>query len=415
MELLYKKILTGLLIVIAVLVAVIFLWLGSYQMEGNNINLPATVGAVNSGEVKEEPKKQLEEHPKIIKAVYVTGWSAGSAKYITYLNSLLDTTEINAVVIDIKDGSGLVSYQTDIPAVNQYKTYYPKIKDINGLIKILHEKNIYVIGRIVVFEDNALAKARPDLAIYDKSATADPLRPVPWNNHGGISWVDPASKEVQDYNIELAKDGWNRGFDEINFDYIRFPTDGDTANVGFPVWDGETLLHLVIKDFFQNLRQSLPGVIISADLFGQVTVSKDDMGVGQLFEDSLEYFDYVEPMVYPSHYEPGFLGYESPVEHPYEVIKNAIGTAQLRRMAYLENNARQDENGNDIELKLAKIRPWIQDFDLGADYNAEMIIKEIDAVKDSLGEDFSGFMMWNPLNRYTEEAIKVESQDSSIK
>lgn len=403
-----KKVFTIILIAIAVLVAAIFLWLGSYEIEGNNINLPETVGAVNSDEIKEEPKKQLEENSKIIKAVYATGWSAGSFKYINYLNHLFETTQINAVVIDIKDGSGLVSYQTDIPAVNQYKAYYPKIKDINGLIEKLHEKNIYVIGRIVVFEDNALAQARPDLSIYDKSLTLDPSKPVPWKNHGGISWVDPASKEVQDYNIELAKDGWKRGFDEINFDYIRFPTDGNTANMGFPVFDGKIPMRLVIKGFFENLRQSLPGVVISADLFGQVTVNKDDMGIGQLFEDSFEYFDYVEPMVYPSHYQKGFLGYDIPAEHPYEIIKNAIDSAQLRIMAYLENNARQDENGNDIELKLAKIRPWIQDFDLGADYNAEMITKEIKAVEDSMKDNFTGFIMWNPLNRYTEEAILLE-------
>ena len=406
MEPIVKNFLIGLLAIVAVFTLVIFLWLGNYQVAENKISLPAIVGAVDLREDQEETKKQLEGYPDIVRAVYATGWSAGSTKYIAYLNHLFDTTQINAVVIDIKDGSGLVSYKTNIPEVEKYKTYYPKIKDIDQLIKSLHERGIYVIGRIVVFQDNALAEARPDLAVYDNSATEDVLKPVPWKNHGGISWVDPASKEAQDYNIKIAQEAWNRGFDEINFDYIRFPTDGDTGNMGFPFFDGKIPLNLVMKDFFKNLRQSLPGVIISADLFGQVTVSKNDMGVGQLFEDSLEYFDYVEPMVYPSHYEKGFLGYENPAEHPYEIMKNAIDTAQLRRMAYLENNSRQDENGKDVEFKLAKIRPWIQDFDLGADYNAEMIIKQINAVEDSLGENFSGFMMWNPLNRYTEEGIR---------
>ncbi len=171
--------------------------------------------------------KTLANSPFVIKAVYITGWSAGSKKYLTYLDGLFKTTQINAVVIDIKDYSGVVSYKTAAPKVQQYGTYYPEISDIDSLIGHLHSQGIYVIGRIVSFEDSALAKARPDLAVYDTSKTPINLEtqkisaPVLWGNNDGLYWLDPASNEVQDYDISIAKDAINHGFDEINFDYVQ--------------------------------------------------------------------------------------------------------------------------------------------------------------------------------------------------
>ncbi len=354
----------------------------------------------------EKSSKKLENPPDILKAMYITGWSAGSKNYLNYLHELLKITQINAVVIDVKDASGIVSYKTSAKKAKEYRAYHSEIPDVNDLVKKLHDQGIYVIGRIAVFEDPMLAQHRPNLAVYDKSKTTDSSLPVLWQDSNGLSWVDPASKEVWDYNIEIAKDALSHGFDEINFDYVRFPTDGNMDDVAFPVWDSNIPKHIIIKSFFKKLRESLPDAKISADLFGQTTTNTDDMGIGQIFEDSLGYFDYVCPMIYPSHYAEGFIGYKNPADHPYQVITYSLNSALARQKVYAKINEKL--NPGLARTALAKIRPWIQDFDLGALYDADMVKQEIKAVINSMGEDFDGYMLWNPSNYYTKEAITKE-------
>lgn len=350
----------------------------------------------------------LKNPPSIIKAVYVTGWSAGSKKYLAYLDSLIATTQINAVVIDVKDYSGMVSYDTGAPEAEQYHAYQAEIPDIDALITHLHAENVYVIGRVVVFEDPMLAKNRPDLAIYDTSKTTDKSHPVVWENSDGLAWMDPASPDVWNYNIEIAKDALSHGFDEINFDYVRFPTDGNAGNMGFPVWDGKTPRATVIKHFFETLRTSLPGATISADIFGQITTNTDDMGIGQVFENALPYFNYICPMVYPSHYVNGFMGYQNPADYPYQIISYAITTAVTRQKVFSDINSAPSNT-----LELAKIRPWLQDFNLGATYNASMVEQEIQATSDATKANYNGYLLWNASNIYTQGAIAKNSTDSN--
>ncbi|MCX6718242.1 MAG: GTP-binding protein [Candidatus Staskawiczbacteria bacterium] len=308
--------------------------------------------------------------PETIKAVYVTGYSAGTKSYVGYLSNFLDNTEINAVVIDLKGSDGVI-------------TYPKRISDIDTLVRFLHGKNIYVIGRIAVFEDPVYAKARPELAVYNKNGGL-------WQDRNGLLWLDPASKDVWDYNIFLAKDALaNHGFDEINFDYVRFPTDGKTGEAGFPVYDGKVAKAEIIKEFFEYTRQQLLNEKISIDLFGLTTVNKDDMGIGQIIEDAFYNFDYVCPMVYPSHFADGFIGFANPADHPYEVIKYSMDSALARKNI----------------IFLTKLRPWLQDFNLGAYYTADMVKQEIKAVQDSLASEYNGFMLWNPRNIYTQDAI----------
>jgi len=361
-------------------------------------NANVVVSAVGASNVV--PMPALENPPPVLRAVYVTGWSAGNKKYLEYVDSLFKTTQINAVVIDVKDSSGVISYTTDVPLPKQYKAYQERIPDINALIASLHSQGIYVIGRIAVFEDPELAKNRPDLAVYDTAKTTDPSKPVLWQDNNGLSWVDPASQQVWDYDVSIAKEAASHGFDEINFDYVRFPTDGERGTMGFPVWDQKTPKSDVIESFFKKLRNSLSDVKISSDIFGQTTTNTDDMGIGQIFENSLSYFDYISPMVYPSHYVDGFIGYNNPAEHPYEIIKYAIDGAVAREQVYA--NVVQTKSDPSIPLpKLAKIRPWIQDFNLGAEYNVDMVNQEIKAVSDATGKDFVGYLVWNPSNVYT--------------
>lgn len=371
------------------------------------------------------PPQKLSNPPAIIKAVYVTGHSAGSKKYLNYLTNLLAKTEINAVVVDIKDYSGLVSYNSAAEETKKYNLYNNAIPDINALVKFFHDKNIYVIGRIAVFEDPGYSKARPELAVYNKAKTSDLSKPILWQDNNGLSWLDPASKDVWDYNISLAKDVFSHGFDEVNFDYVRFPSDGKVENMGFPVWDGKSQKADIIKEFFQYLRANLPGEKISVDLFGQTTINKDDMGIGQLIENAFENFDYVSPMVYPSHYANEFMGFANPADHPYDIIKYSMDSALARENSFLDKQQVQDlpavgsnegttpvgvqptpSGPTHIIVPLAKFRPWLQDFNLGAYYTADMIKQEIKATQDALGSNFTGFMLWNPSNIYTRGAVE---------
>jgi len=299
---------------------------------------------------------------------------------------LARTTELNAVVIDIKDFSGEVAYETDVSEVKEYGAERLKIRNIEALIKRLHEANIYVIARVTVFQDPILARARPDLAV--QSIAQEGI----WADHKGLGWVDPASEEAWNYTVAIARDAASRGFDEINFDYVRFPSDGNLQDMRFPVWDEQTLQRAVIREFFSYLRERLDDVVISVDLFGLTTSSRDDLGIGQVIEDALEYFDYVYPMVYPSHYAMGYRGYRKPAEYPYEVVHFSMATAQTRLDALkLANSGRE----------FAKLRPWLQDFDLGARYDPLMVQSQVQAAKDALLEEYSGFLLWAPTNWYT--------------
>jgi hypothetical protein len=364
-------------ILLVLIACVYFIFLKGNFFNSEKVSTEAVSAKTNSADASTKNEKniletepvpqKLQNPPEIIKAVFVTGYSAGSKNYFNYLNSFLEKTEINAAVIDIKGSDGVVTYPKRIP-------------NINFLINYLHEKDIYVIGRIVVFQDPVFATFRPDLAISGYNS----------------SWMDPASKDVWDYNISLAKDALeNHGFDEINFDYVRFPSDGNTKNIEYPVYNGNPPAGgskaEIIKNFFEYVRKNLANQKISVDLFGQTTVNTDDMGVGQVIESAFLNFDFVCPMVYPSHYANGFAGFQNPAEHPYEIVKYSLDSAMARKNILVDNKA--------------KIRPWLQDFNMGSYYTAEMVKQEIQATKDSLKENYAGFMLWNPRNIYTAESV----------
>ncbi len=351
-----------------------------------------------------EIEKPSFQPPEKVKAIYVTSWSASRESYINYLIDLAKRTEINSAVIDIKDWSGYVAYDTGVPEVGEYGAKSIRIKDVGALIQKLHENGIYVIARIAVFQDPILARAKPELAVRSQSKlyflsfsflSSSSL----WLDRMGLAWIDPAAKEAWDYNVAIAKDALSQGFDEINFDYVRFPSDGDLQDMLFPLRDKETPKHLVIKEFFKYLRQQLPDAKLSVDLFGLSASSADDLGIGQIIEDAFEYFDYISPMVYPSHYAHGFLGFENPAQYPYEVVNYSTKMASQRLLVF-----KQSQKSN------AQIRPWLQDFNLGATYNAQIVRKEIQAVYDATGDNFNGFMLWNASNIYTEGALEPEGQ-----
>jgi len=336
-------------------------------------------------------KKSTFKAPETIKSIYLTSWSVSSPYMVNYAIDLAKNTEINAVVIDVKDWSGYIRYDTEVPEAQEYNAERVIIRDITALVEKFHKEGIYTIARITVFQDPILALAKPDLAVRRKSDES-----LLWLDRSGLAWIDPAAKESWDYNIAITQDALNQGFDEINFDYVRFPTDGDLKDMSFPVWNASTTFrHQVIKSFYSYLREQLPDAVLSVDLFGLSTVSSN-FGIGQNIEDAYQYFDFVCPMVYPSHYAPMYLGHENPAEYPYEIVKYSMESALARLKVF-----------NEVFSTEVKLRPWLQDFDLGADYDKDMVRLEIDAVFDALGEDFSGFMLWSADNIYTRDALLI--------
>lgn len=367
-------------------------------------------------------QERLAGPPAVVKGIYLTGWSSGSDSKINSAIGLIRGTELNAVVIDIKDFSGNLSYKTGVPAIaanggeNEIRIVQP-----NAMIKKFHDAGIYVIARQTVFQDPILAKAHPEWALRNKTTGKT------WTDNKGLSWMDPAGKQVWDYDVAIAKNALERGFDEINFDYVRFASDGSLGQIAYPFWDQKTPRHTVIKNFFKYLRESLPDAKLSADLFGLATINSDDLGMGQIIEDAYKYFDAVSPMVYPSHYASGFLGYKSPAKYPYEVVKYSMEKALARLTTYgkrLTTDASSTESSTigqlsnvKDQLRTAKLRPWLQDFNLGAAYDAAMVRKQIKAVYDAfsssstsnqqsaISNQFGGWLLWNPSNVYTEGAL----------
>jgi len=310
--------------------------------------------------------------PKQVRAVYMTSWTAGTPRARERLVRLVEETEINAVVIDIKDYSGTISFDIEHPLIDEIGAEENRISDVRSFIADLHEKNIYVIGRITVFQDPHLAELRPHLAIKKDSD-----RSAIWVDYKDISYIDPGAREAWDYTVAIIREAYKAGFDELNLDYIRFPSDGNMRDIYFPFSEELVLADpdygkaKVVRGFFRYVHEQLADTdaVLSADLFGMVTTNADDLNVGQVLEFAEPYFDFIAPMVYPSHYPRGFIGYQSPAEHPYEVVRFSMDRGVAKLLA--------------ASSTPEKLRPWLQDFDLGAVYDAAMVCAQIQATYDA--------------------------------
>ena len=249
-----------------------------------------------------------------------------------------------------------------------------KVGDMVALMKTLKERNIYPIARIVVFKDPRLAEARPDLAVKNKSGGV-------WRDRKGLAWVDPHSREVWKYAVDVAEEAMSFGFKEIQFDYVRFTSDGKISDCVYPYADGKSKED-TIKEFLEYARERLKpyGAVISADIFGLVCSVQDDLGIGQKLEKIGAAVDILSPMVYPSHYYKGTYGLANPNLAPYETVTQSMIDAK-NRLA-----------GIDV-----KLRPWLQDFNLGSRYGREQIMAQIKALND---QGIRDWLFWNPSCRY---------------
>lgn len=322
-----------------------------------------------------------QDTPNSVKAVYLSSWLAGSQELRNNFLKRLEKTEINTIVIDIKDSSGKIFIKLDSPELAKYNPFEKRVTDIKEFIEELHQRGYYVIGKVAVFHDDHLTEIRPDLAMRRKDNNEL------WRDDKGIAWLDVSQKEVWDYNITLAREAYAVGFDEINFDYVRFPSDGALSQIRYRNFDPQRQTREeVLTSFFSYLHEGLKGtgVKTSANIFGMVLTNEDDLGIGQILEKIAPYVDYLAPMLYPSHYPKGWAGLKNPAANPYRVIDLSLedGLARLEKAGWPKE----------------KIRPWLQDFDLGVTYTPTRVASQIKAVEDN---ELSSWMMWDASNKYS--------------
>jgi len=331
-----------------------------------------------------DPKKYKK--PRITagnqKGVYMTGYSIGVKSKREQIYDLIENTELNSIVFNVKDDGGYINYDTDIDFAIKNKTKNV-LYDINQVISEMHARNIYAIARIVVFKDPVIANARPEMAIKD-SRDGSPLYSE------GSYWPDMYCEEYWDYIIEIVKEVSKLGIDEIQFDYIRGPAKGNIKYADYTYnTDGSSKSEAICK-FLEKARKSLEGtgIKMSADIFGFVLIENNDQGIGQMVQEIAPYLDYIYPMVYPSHYSNGFMGFDMPENHPYEVVKYSL-----------------EKGIPKIKDSGCMIIPWLQAFGLKMSYTKNHILEEISA-SEELG--IKGFLFWNASNNYdiVEEALK---------
>jgi hypothetical protein len=330
-------------------------------------------------------KVEITLEPFIVKAIYLTHLTAADDKRFGELLALVKRTELNAMVIDIKGEDGSVFYESKVPLAREIGVIDPAY-DVRKRLQQLREANVYAIARQVIMEDTALAKARPDWAIRNKATGQG------WKDVNGIGWLNPFRTEVWDYNIAIAKEVAALGFDEVQYDYVRFPSDGRLNQTDYGRENNEEARRGAIAGLLTKTRLALDplGVYFAADVFGLTTVAEDDMGIGQKIEPIADALDYICPMVYPSHYAPGEFGYKVPAAKPYEVVFKSLEQGKAK-----------------LGEGRAQYRPWLQDFDLyGTPYTPEMVRLQIKASEE---HQTSGWLIWNAGNKYQEAALRPGS------
>jgi hypothetical protein len=340
--------------------------------------------------------------PERLHGLYLNAWAAGSTKKLAKLVDLANRTEINAFVIDVKEG-GEISWKSKVALARKIGSDQPYIRDPRALLQKLKDNNIYPIARIVVFKDKNLSNAKPDWAIRRSDGSA-------WKDRDGNTWVDPYNKDVWNYNIAIAKEAIEMGFAEVQWDYIRFPDVPGSmmATAVFPAKTGKMTMQDNIRAFMLYAREQLASykVPITADVFGLTVSVGNDLGIGQKWEKMSDAVDVLLPMVYPSHFARGSYGIPVPNAAPYATVKKAMDYA-VKRSAKIEH--------------AAEIRPWLQDFTLGKPrYSAAYVRAQIQATYDA---GLTDWVLWNPGSNYTEAALatrdgvapKLELPNDSIR
>lgn len=355
----------------------------------NNLGKTLPVSIKESKLVSSDEFKNTNQKPakQIIKGIYVSAWSAVGNKF-EQLIDLVDQSDLNAMVIDVKNDSGQVTYPSAVPLVNEIgANSHVIIRDLKGMLLRLKEKHIYTIARVVVFKDPYLSVKKSNYAMMNQAGNV-------WKDNKGTAWVDPFKEKVWDYNIQVAKEVALLGFDEIQFDYVRFPENGKKVDqeVKFDNPNKWTKAQ-VIENFLKKAKEQIDGqAYLSADVFGLTTSSDNDMGIGQDWSMISKQVHYISPMLYPSHYSSGVYGIKNPDLQPYAVIRKAISDANGKNQLLVKSDSRN-----------AEIRPWYQDFTATwvkphKKYGTIDVKEQIKAAKEQGVEQF---LLWNSSSTYS--------------
>lgn len=336
----------------------------------------------------------LKLEPFMSKALYMKSIVAASKKNVNDYFDIIDQTELNTVILDLKSDNlvdlGLIFYDSQIPLVKELGTS-ADIMDLPWILAEAKRRNIYTIARIHVFShDNELIKVKPEWYVQKDGK--------PWFADFGVAWLDTYNQEVWDYNIAIGVEAIQMGFDEINFDYIRFPSDGDltgTKFLGPRDWrNNPDDLYNTVGAFLQRAQVAVNGVggYTGGDVFGYVAW-KPQPTIGQNLQVMGKYLDYVYPMVYPSHFWKNELGFDNAHQHPYEIVAES--------MKLIKNQLVGDASR-------AKVRPWLQDFTLIwvepiIRYGPKEVRAQIDAAEDN---GTNGWALWDSDNDYEIDALK---------
>ena len=346
--------------------------------------------APNEGTNSVESMDEWElPQPPPLKGVYATFYTLGHQGLLGRIQRLVEETEVNTVIMDVKGDRGLIPYFSSIPLATEVGAQEQiRVRDWPKFMKWFKDRCVYTIARIVVFKDNPLATTHPELAVIDQRTGQ------PWRDLEDLAWTDPFSEEVWDYNIAIAIEAATKGFDEIQFDYIRFPSDGEIREAVFSRPNVEKARRSAITRFLKRARSALSpfGVKIAAAVFGYTVWGAGDTGIGQNIEDLARYVDVLSPMLYPSSFHLGIPGYPVAIDHLYELAHQSTKRAVKR-----------------IQGTGTVVRPWLQDFrDYAFDrrkFSPQDIRDQMEGVLDAGGEDW---MLWNPGVRYTREALKSD-------
>jgi hypothetical protein len=325
------------------------------------------------------PKQVIKplEPPKVMRGVHVT---MALASIPGKLDEYLSLDGLNTIQLDVKDENGEVGFvPSAVPLARQIGAAKPYYKP-RQVARRIHDRGKYLIGRVVVMEDPVLSEQRPDLAILRKDGGR-------WTNHAGLGWSNPYDRRVWDYNVDIAEVAARTGFDEIQFDYVRFPSDGDIESAIFPGKRNEAMGVTIARFVHYATKRLKPmGVRVSVDVFGLSATR--DLGIGQSPRRLAKIVDAIYPMVYPSHYGSGEYGIDSPVSSP----RRTVGMS-------LRDFRRQMRRGK------ADLIPWLEDFSFSGTTTLEHVQEQIRAARRWKS---GGFLLWNPSGIYTEGALTAQ-------
>jgi hypothetical protein len=346
----------------------------------------ATIAASDAG----APTTRLT--PRLPKALYLTVYGIGAPFLRDPALEVIEKSGLNALVIDLKGDRGLIPYPSKLPLAAKIGAQKLRtIPDLQALAASLKGKGIYLIARIVVFKDDLLATAHPEWAVRTAGGAL-------WKDREGLAWLDPSRREAWEFSLGVAEEAAAAGFDEIQFDYVRFP---DAAGLAFANAADENGRVRAITDFLREARRRLTpyNVFTAMDSFGYVCWNQNDTGIGQRIEDLATAVDIVSPMLYPSGFQFGIPGYRNPVANPYEIVHLSL-----------------KECGRRTAGTALRYRPWLQAFTDyafgGKAFGADEIAKQVKAARDA-GTD--GWMLWNPRNVYSTNDIKPELSATDAK